>query len=105
VASGAVALSREDARWPAGVLGCCLAGLLACCLEGLITGPHRAGAIYRAVPGSCRVPGKRPRHGLVPQAVLARARWLPGRVLLGTGQNRGPWAGPLGHGLHGHIYM
>jgi hypothetical protein len=90
VASGPVALSREDTRWPAGVPGCYLVGLLACCLGGLITGPHRTGAIYRAVPRPCRVPGRRPRHGLVPRAVpfLDRAK------IAGRG---------LGHGLHGHI--
>jgi hypothetical protein len=50
--------------------------------------------LERAVPVPCRVPGMRPRHGLVTRAVPARAQWPPGRAVLG--QAKTPGLGP-GH--------
>ena len=47
--------------------------------------------------------GVRPKPGHGMQAVLARARIGPGRAVLGPGQNRRAWAGPMGFGLHGHL--
>ena len=45
-----------------------------------------------------RSPRWRPRPVLVTRAVLARARWSPGRAGLGPGQKNGPRAGPTGSG-------
>ena len=43
-------------------------------------GHHRAASLHRAVPVPCHGPRWRPRHGLVPWAGPARARWPPGRA-------------------------
>jgi hypothetical protein len=67
-------------------------------LTGRLFGPGRARAVPRAwVAGQAR-PGPSGRAG------PGRARWPPGRAVLGSGQNAGPWAGPPGLGLHGQVY-
>lgn len=76
---------REEVLWASAGAGravlvdCWAVGLL---LLGL---SHRAFGhlLGRAVPPG--VPGKRPRHGLVHQAVQAWARTRPGRAMLGPG--------------------
>ena len=76
---------REEARWAfvgagAGLLGCCPVQL------GL---PHRA---FRHLSGWVvppGAPGKRPRHGLLPRAVPAWARWPSGQAVLGPGKKTG----------------
>jgi len=61
-------------------------------------GPPPGRPLERAVPVPCLGPGVRPKHGSLLRAVLARARWPPGRAGLGPGQKNGPRAGPTGSG-------
>jgi hypothetical protein len=39
-----------------------------------LTGRYRAASVHRVVPGPCRVPVWRPRHGLIPRPVPAWAQ-------------------------------
>ena len=57
-------------------------------------GRHRAASLHWAVPVPCHGPGWRPKHGPVPRAVSARARWPPGCAgpkRRATGWAGGPW--------------
>ena len=52
-------------------------------------GRHWAASLHQAVPVPCHGPGWWPRHGLVPWAVSARARWPPGRAMPVPGHGPG----------------
>ena len=66
-------------------------------------GPPPGRPLERAVPVPCLGPGVRPKHGSLLRAVLARARWPPGRAGLGPVQKNRPPCRANELGLHGYI--